>query len=482
MIVFHQHLDSSVIELLDGMEKDFGPNICRLHIYNYFVIDNPVLQRNRMQAVKELPWLMPLLVRVYLGKADFSESKESLAEIWNGQQQSWAVSLSRIIDEGQPLFSQVAKLFKVPYETIKWTRHQSLYHDEIFTVQRTAQLLQILSAIEPIKRPNNRMAWFDLVSIVRPLALFVRPFSEIVPTSNQRDLQLRLIGEVLDDARTHEILCARFRELRLMKLDLESGNTWLFDRIINVFDFLKTLRSALKWHCYGYQDMQNHIADGASDFVMRWMSTKTLRQLVNISDAWHKANHDAMVKELSAKLDTGTISNKHATQDWPLILKTDFVHGEYTIIELENELALIHEGRDMRHCVATYADKCKQESAVILSIRSSDKTKNATLELMICEQTWQLHTVSLFSIRNQKPSEEIQRVVNVLLDFLNSLAFFDAIKIRREFQNLQRKISEKLVNSNAEKISDHQLLTQDVAWKCAFGTEPASVFPEKYCS
>jgi hypothetical protein len=461
------------MDLLENLKKDFGPNVCRSQIYKYFVTGNPVLQRNRMQAVKELTWLMPLLVRIYPDKSEFSESENPPVEIWSAQQQFWAISLSHIIDEAQPLFSQVAKLFKVPYETIKWTRHKSLYRDEIFTVERTAQLLQILSAIEPIKRPNNRMAWFDLVSIVRPLALFVRPFSGIVPTSNQRDSQLRLIGEVLDDARMHEILCERFRELRLMKLGLESGNTWLFDRIINVFDFLKTLRNALKWHRYGYQDTQNHIADGVSDFVMNWMSTKTLRQLANISDAWHRANHVAMEKELSAKLDLGTIANERAIQDWPLVLKTPFVLGDYTITELENELSLIHEGRDMRHCVATYADKCKQGNTVIFAMKNHDRSRNATLELMICDQDWQLQIVSLFGSRNEQPSAECQGVANDFLCFLNTENFSAALKKRREFQKAQEVINKDLAGSKTEQISKHQLVTQKIALECAFGALPS---------
>ncbi len=477
MNAFHQYLDSSVMTLLDDLKKEFGPNICRSHIYSYFVTGNPVLQRNRMQAVKELPWLMPLLVRIYPDQSEFSESEKSLAEIWSAQQQSWATSLYHIIDEGQPLFSQVAKLFKVPYEIIKWTRHQSLYRDEIFTVERTAQLLQILSAIEPVKRPNNKLAWHDLVSIIRPLALFVRPFSNNVPMPDQRNAQQRMIGEVLDDSRTQEILCDRLRELRVMKLDLESGNSWLFDRIINVFDFLKTLRAAVKWHQYGYQDTQNHIMDGASEFVMKWMRTKTLRQLVNISDAWHRENHFALEKELSAKLDAGVIANKLATQDWPLILSVPFVHGEYTITELENEMALIHEGRDMRHCVATYVDKCKQGDSAIFSMKNFNKSKNATLELMIHDQDWRLQIVSLFGLRNEQPSAECQGVANVFLCFLNTENFLDALQKRREFQKSQEVIVEPLTRSNTEAIGNYQLITQQVALECAFGVLPSKALP-----
>lgn len=471
--VFQQHLDSSVMALLEDLKKEFGPNVCRSHIYHYFDTGNPVLQRNRMQAVKELPWLMHLLVRIYPDQSELPELAKSPTEIWSTQQQSWAATLSHIIDEGQPLFSQVAKLFQVPYETIKWTRHQSLYRDEIFTVERTAQLLQILSAIEPAKRPNNKLAWYDLVAIIRPLALFVRPFSNNVPTPDRRNSQLKMIGEVLDDSITHEILCDRLRELRVMKLDLESGNSWLFDRIINVFDFLKTLRVAVKWHHYAYQDTQNHIADGASDFVMRWMRTKTLRQLANISDAWHRANHLALEKELSAKLDTGAIANTLATQEWPLILSAPFVHDEYTITELENELELMHEGREMQHCVATYVDKCKQGDSVIFSMKNFNKSKNATLELMIRDQDWRLQIVSLFGLRNEQPSAECQGVANVFLCFLNTENFLDALQKRREFQKNQEVIVDQLTRSNTGAISNYQLITQQVALECAFGVLPS---------
>lgn len=475
---FGQHLDASVMALLASLNKKFGPNLFRLHIYNYFVAGNPALQRNRMQAVQELPWLTPLLVRVIPVKWRFSALAQSQAEIWEVQQQYWARELSLIIDNGQPLFLHVATLFKVPYATIKWTRHQSLYRDEIFSIERTAQILQILSAIAPVHRPKNRLDWHDLRLIIQPLAIFTRPFSGNSPTSDQRNSHQKAISDVMDDSQAHEILCKRFHELETMKLTLVSGNTWLFDRIINVFDFWKTLRAALKWHCYGYQDNQDHIADGASAFVMRWMESKTLRQLVKISDTWHKANNIAQEKDIAAKFDVNSPANEVARQGWPLVLKAPFTHDKNAVVELANELELIQEGRDMRHCVASYADKCTQEAAVILSIKSKEKSKNATLELMICDQTWQLQIVSLFGVRNEKPSEECQRAATALLDFLNTKAFVEDIKIRRNFQKTQQAINEKMACSKEGQISDYQLMTQHIAWKCAFGTDPTSALPE----
>jgi len=87
------------------------------------------------------------------------------------------------------------------------------------------------------------------------------------------------------------------------------------------------------------------------------------------SDAWHR-----VVDQLQHARDL----------HWASLLELAVIDG-YTVIPLTSAAALVEEGREMRHCVATYAERCKCGTSRVFSIRR-DERRVATLELGYREQ------------------------------------------------------------------------------------------------
>ncbi len=105
-------------------------------------------------------------------------------------------------------------------------------------------------------------------------------------------------------------------------------------------------------------------------------------------EAWHRdaaAREAVRVREEAAKL-----KGKSNNESWESALPTEFVlkgavngkiQDKYRVIPLTSTYALIDEGKDMHHCVASYARNCLDGLSRIFSIRGINGEKLATLEL-----------------------------------------------------------------------------------------------------
>jgi hypothetical protein len=77
-------------------------------------------------------------------------------------------------------------------------------------------------------------------------------------------------------------------------------------------------------------------------------------------------------------------AKKHGPDDWPPIVRR-YESGPFDMVALSFENQLDEEGIAMKHCVGSYADRCRYEPLRIFSIRSK-KTKQRVATLSLIEK------------------------------------------------------------------------------------------------
>jgi hypothetical protein len=115
--------------------------------------------------------------------------------------------------------------------------------------------------------------------------------------------------------------------------------------------------------------------------VPRWpdfsMDGRTFKSMLRLADAWHL--------ELGRKKRSGSFAwRRSSIQGYYCVEKGEEYDREWTIKELEDSDALYADGRAMRHCVYSYADRCRRGETTIwsLRLRSKDGEKRiATVEV-----------------------------------------------------------------------------------------------------
>jgi hypothetical protein len=467
---FARNLDLPVIHLLGELNAQFGPHLLSLDAYNYLVAGDPIRKRNRLQALRELPWLTPLLIHIGREKWKFSALTLAMPDVRSAKRLYWARALSTLIDGGQALFTNVAAIFKVNRNIIKWSKHLPLYQSTFFTPERTEQMLVLLGAIRHGIRPKNAKDWGALEAILVALARFALPFhGDQHPifkfTSDQETL-----ADVFARPQMQEILLQRLSELGQRNVSLQASKLWLGEHLSEVGDFFDALRAALRWHCYDYPDSHGKSANHVFIFVDEWLRTQTLQQIVQLSDDWHAAIHRELERVIAEKHGSGQSDLDLAIgSEWPLILQEPRTLENYKFTELPNEAELIKEGRLMKHCVGSYGEKCAQGNTLIFSVADQGDMKLATLELAICEETGRISLVSHKGIRNANPSEECQEAALAFVNHLNAEAFAICIKNRQCFQKSRRAISAEINQMKMTRKNHYQRMTQRVAWQCCFG-------------
>jgi len=128
-------------------------------------------------------------------------------------------------------------------------------------------------------------------------------------------------------------------------------------------------------------DFLNARINNGQDFNFENMTWRELKQL---SDEWHEAIR-AQRNELWA-----LESKKKLEAEWKKSSMKDFVYEKrgktWTIKEITTGKSLSEEGKDMRHCVFTYVERCIQGECFIFSVscksgKDGSEKKIATVEI-----------------------------------------------------------------------------------------------------
>lgn len=102
--------------------------------------------------------------------------------------------------------------------------------------------------------------------------------------------------------------------------------------------------------------------------------------------------------------------DKLKNTQWDSIV-SEYEQDGYTITPLTSSLMLFDEGKEMRHCVASYANRCLCDTSRIFSIKKGDK-KIATVEIVknSVQFNWAVSQVRGFS--NSEVSSEVKEIAN----------------------------------------------------------------------
>jgi hypothetical protein len=121
--------------------------------------------------------------------------------------------------------------------------------------------------------------------------------------------------------------------------------------------------------------------EGFEARVPRWpdfsMGGRTVKSMLRLADAWHL--------ELGRKKKSGSFAwHQSGIQGYHFMEKGEEYDREWTIRELLDSDDLYADGRAMRHCVYTYADRCRRGETTIWSLRlrvKEGEKRVATIEV-----------------------------------------------------------------------------------------------------
>ena len=464
--LFSQQLNQTTTALLERLSQHQRHAFVCLNGYNYLRAGDELLHRNRCQAIRELPWLFPFLARPNLTKWKFSALADpGDPEVFRhtpaptGRLAGWHLRIGATIDQGQPLFSELAEIFSVPRETIKGTRQQMLNTNQILTIHEVDLILQLLSFIAPEKRPRSRSDWARFEAVIETLLKLIAPFITAVSLPEEVSSHRLNMIRLLKNPAVMHFVERSLDQLQSMKLDLPLAKRWCESTLSHAADFLSALHSAFDAQQLPSSDDCLVSAEDARWLMLRYLSSTPLTQIVRTSAAWHTR---ILVEAADLVIQRGVAE----IAEWPLVLGQAFQTNDCVITELHNESALMYEGQLMQHCVGTYAKSCSRGSSVIFSVTDLQNRPRSTLELKIEASSNEVVASSHFGFRNSQPGAFELAAAKDLLEYLNTSALADAIRERGQFQRRHAAQHREVTAQRTQRQKDYVLMTQRVALAC----------------
>jgi hypothetical protein len=120
---------------------------------------------------------------------------------------------------------------------------------------------------------------------------------------------------------------------------------------------------------------------------------------------------------------------------------------EFSLIDSSRKLD--KESSEMKHCVASYADRIADNTSIIYSIEDKKTKERATLEFYVIENK-KLYFSQMFGVRNSYPSEKINNSYNFLTKFLKEKGY-NVVSNRQEL----KKHNELLLDNTIQNLEDY---------------------------
>ena len=143
------------------------------------------------------------------------------------------------------------------------------------------------------------------------------------------------------------------------------------------------------------QDILDFVQD--ADTQGATLTSRTFTGLLRRSSEWHRMIEQQTRERLMSEI-------RQSNLQWDSLLEVSRI-GDLDIIPLTSELDLLQEGSEMRHCSATYGQKCARGDHRMFSIRKGDR-RVATMEIILGEDRWGVLQVRGKS--NSEPADIIQ--------------------------------------------------------------------------
>lgn len=480
---FRNALDPETMQMIQQLCQGHTRKAAQLQVYNFFASGTATIRRNRMQAIAVLPWLAPLLTGLNLRQWSIERMQ---APAFPSIREELAMPIKQIldaVDTGKPLFDTVASALGVARETVRWSRGRMLPEVDHFDCFQVDFLLHALSWIPAAKRPASSMEWvqfgefvFDCIDI---LARFNITYTPGCVGKSPGRYSLHLVRQKSFSS----ILCRWVRES--IGPDIASMASKLQRRYLGhngmhaATDFLLRLRLSFHRACpsVNYDEI---IEDPFNDQMVAWFETISLRHLLGISKAWHRAIVSP-VDSCGLHRSEPAVSQHEQRQReqrlacWPPLLEKPFRYRDRQAIELTSAVELIEEGNLLAHCIGGYADRCLVGYTLLYSVRQMDGRRLSTVELQVHPDSLRVTVVAHYARHNTQPDLSSEAVVDALVQLLNQSSLAEELQARIAHWKLTRfglaHIDMHQLRSLHSNIYDRRV--EELAWECAFPTAPA---------
>ena len=399
---------AAYLDALDDQARDYvagecdgrGQPVDRLAVYN-LIVGNGGTSRYRVQAVRVLPWLLPLLAAPKRGR--------TLPEL---------AAIRATIDGAGPLHDAVACAFGVPREVVRWLGSRQLPGNWQLDDVRLGRLLAALSWLPPERRPCSPAQFGELMDLCGVLAGIFRF------RNDRGDLRTRAWSALHGPCMRRWL--AECGQPGWARDAMSRDRQGFAAQCADASDFLGALVDAV-------QHRQDAGDEAALGWVTRWAAGIGLRRLLALSRDWHANAFPA----LDMPADEASEASRGA--HWPAILPEAMRFGEITVVELTSSAQLHAESVRMQHCVASYDRACHGGRSVIVSLRAVSGRVLSTAELRLVDGDRPRVAVEQHrAIRNGAPMAACERALEALVACLNDEAAAALLQARIRFQQHQR--------------------------------------------
>ena len=426
-------------------------------IYNYFVTPNAILQRNRVQACKQLPWLLEAVI------APFFAHNWQQNHIANAAKIQRAQTVLNAIDNGAPLFKTVAKVYNVTPAVIKSTQQQSAPNDALFNSKNIAHYLLFLNELPPEKRhfyPEIASTLSDIIEL--NLSVLAGYFGDLNGSALlTHPLAVRLIGEYIksvfkaDLNSTQTALKKWNRHFWYQALEeflQEISRAWVQQHgglNITKIEVQITRQNALLSHS------QRQARD---EFIQQLLSRMSMQALQNFANQWLQKVYEQQKIMMRWK-------DVSALQTWPAILSKPLQLEHVIATELNSVYAIKNHGQHQQNCLAAPNRYHYQSDRLVFALINTQTQQNTTLECQLKAPNNHIQINQHRAAKNTEPPDSLIKAAEKLLTLLNSTEHEPARKKRLIFQQQAMKRDRQRAEFVTEKTGEYEAIGSDLAWE-----------------